>query len=468
MSTIVPSPRTADDALVALRHRLVGDLALPGEPGYELATPWNVAVPMTPRAVVAAAGPHDVARTVRAANHLGLRVAVQRTGHGAVATGGDDVLLVHTGRLDGVEIDAEARVARVGAGAVWQQVIDAAAPHGLAPLVGSSPTVGVAGFLTGGGIGPLVRTFGLSSDTVRAFDVVTGAGRLLRVTPDEHADLFWGLRGGKGTLGVVCAVELDLLPIAEVHGGALFFDGADASAVLHAWRTWAPALPEHANTSVALLQLPPLPGVPPPLAGRLTVAVRFTSTEDAAVCEPLLADIRAAAPTILEAMGPLPYAAIGAVHADPVEPMPAHEDTALLRELPAAAVDALLDLAGPGVPSPLAVVELRLLGGAYARPAAHASAFCHRDAAFSLLAIGVLAPEIAAIVPGHAAQVVAAVEPWSTGGLLPNFTATSDPARLARCYDEATRTWLGTLAERHDPSGVLHVGQVVRGTPGAR
>ncbi|WP_026910926.1 FAD-binding oxidoreductase [Patulibacter minatonensis] len=461
MSTTLPTAH--DDALLALRHRLDGTLALAGEPGYELATPWNVAVPMTPRAVVAAAGPDDVVETVRAANELGLRVAVQRTGHGAVATDGDDVVLVHTGRLDGVHVDPATRIARIGAGAVWQQVLDAAAPHGLAPLVGSAPHVGVAGFLTGGGIGPLVRTFGLSSDTVRAFDVVTGDGRLLHVTPDEHAELFWGLRGGKGTLGIVCAVELDLLPVAEIVGGALYFDGADAAAVLHAWRTWAPALPEHANTSVALLQLPPLPGVPPVLAGRLTVAVRFASVEDAGTCEALLAPMRAVATPILDAVGPIPHAAIGAVHADPVDPLPGHEDSSLLRELPAEAVDALLALAGPAVRSPQAVVELRLLGGALARPAAHTSAFCHRGAAFTLSVIGVLAPEIAAIVPGHAAEVVAALDPWSTGGRLPNFTATADPALLARCYDESTLAWLGTLAERHDPAGVLKVGQVVRG-----
>ncbi len=93
-------------------------------------------------------------------------------------------------------------------------------------------------FLTGGGIGPLVRTVGLSSDHVRAFELVTGAGEILRVTPEEHADLFWGLRGGKSTLGIVTAVEIDLLPIAEFYGGALYFDGADAAAVLHAWRAW--------------------------------------------------------------------------------------------------------------------------------------------------------------------------------------------------------------------------------------
>lgn len=325
MSTTAPSPHPshdAEDVIARLQSRLQGSIAAPGDADYVLATPWNLAVVVAPRAVIAAAGPQDVVETVRAANELGLRVAVQRTGHGALAGIGDDVLLIHTGRMDAVEIDPATGTAQLGAGAIWQQVIDAAAGHGLAPVVGSTPHVSVAGLLSGGGVGPLARTFGLASDRVRAFDVVTGDGQLLHVTPDEYPDLFWGLRGGKATLGIVCGVELELLPLAEVFGGALFFDGDDAAAVLHAWRRWAPTLPEHANSSVALMQLPPLPDVPPPLAGRLTVAVRFTSTEGTAVCDPLLAPIRASAEPILEAIGPMPYTAIGAVHADPVDPLP--------------------------------------------------------------------------------------------------------------------------------------------------
>ena len=216
-----------------LRARLTGSLALPGEPGYDLAAPFNVAVQMAPAAVVAAANADDIAETVRFANDNGLRVLPQRTGHGAVKMDLEDVLLVHTAQLDELKIDPVGKRARIGAGVIWQQVLDAAAPHGLAPLVGSAPGVGVVGFLTGGGVGPLVRTYGLASDTVLAFEVVTGDGRLLRVTPDEHADLFWGLRGGKNTLGIVTAVEIALLNLTTVHGGAIYFNGTDASGVLH-------------------------------------------------------------------------------------------------------------------------------------------------------------------------------------------------------------------------------------------
>ncbi|WP_235578917.1 FAD-binding oxidoreductase, partial [Rhodococcus sp. Leaf225] len=210
--TVVDS--ASPDLLVALAAALTGTLSRPGEPGYERSVPWNVAVPVDPVAVVAAATADDVAATVRAAREAGLRVAVQATGHGAVRIG-PDTILVLTGDLDELTIDPDTRVARLGAGVRWQQVLDAGAPSGSAPLCGSSPNTGVTGFLTGGGIGPVARTYGVSSSRVRAFDLVTGDGTLRRVTPDSDADLFRGLCGGKSTLGIVTAVETELLPIAE-------------------------------------------------------------------------------------------------------------------------------------------------------------------------------------------------------------------------------------------------------------
>jgi FAD/FMN-containing dehydrogenase len=454
--------RADDSNIASLRAQLAGDLFLPADEGYAISTPWNVAVPVNPRAVIAAATAADIVATVRFAAAAGLRVAVQRTGHGAVTIDGDDVLLVHTGALDECAVDAATRVARVGAGVVWQQVIDAATPHGLAPLAGSAPGVGVVGFLTGGGIGPFVRTYGMSADYVRAFELVTGRGELLRVTPTDHAELYWGLRGGKGSLGIVTAVEFELVPLAAYYGGALYFDGADAPAVLEAWRVMCEGLPEHSSTSLAILQLPPLPDVPPPLAGKMTVAVRFASVAQAAEAEPLLAPLRAAATPILDSVATTPYAAVGSIHADPTDPMPGHEASGLLRELTPETIAALLAVAGPESRSPQAIVELRQLGGALAREPRHKSAFCHRGAAFSVLAIGVLAPEIAEIVPAHGAAVIAAMEPWATGGKLPNFAPSADPAEIALAYDEDTVAWLGALADQHDPDGVLRVGQVVR------
>ncbi|MFF5078010.1 FAD-binding oxidoreductase [Actinoplanes sp. NPDC000266] len=322
-----------------------------------------------PRTASRSRNARDVVAAVRFAASAGRPVAVQATGHGLADTL-DGAVLVHTGRLDECVVHPEGW-ARVGAGVRWQQVLDAAAPHGLAPLCGAAP----------------------------------GVGELRRVTATESPELFWGVRGGKGALGIVTALEFDLVPLATLYAGALYFDGADAGTVLHAWRSWTSSLPIEATTSIAFLQLPPLPGVPPPLAGRFTVAVRFAWTGSVDEGAEVLAPLRAAATPLIDTVQTIPYAAIGSIHADPADPMPVHEATDLLRELPAEAADALLAVAGPSSGSPQVIVELRHLGGALAAEPEHPSAVCHRDAAFTLITIGVLAPPIAGAVPAHGDQV---------------------------------------------------------------
>jgi FAD/FMN-containing dehydrogenase len=317
----------------------------------------------------------------------------------------------------------------------------------------------VVGYTTGGGVGPMARTYGLASDRVRAFDVVTGDGELRRVTPTEHPDLFFGLRGGKGSLGIVTAVEFDLVPQPRFYGGAAYFDGADAEQVVALWRTWSEQLPEQATTSFVLFQLPPLPFVPEPLAGKLTIGVRFVWTGDAAEGEELFAPMRAVAPVILDGIGELPYTAVDAVHADPVDPMPSHERSVLLQEFSADTAATLLAHAGAGSGSPQVLVEVRQLGGAYARPGAHPNAFDHRDAGFSVLLVGM--PD----VPGtlqHADRTLAALSPWAYDGMWPNFGPAHDAATARAAYRPATLSRLRATAQAYDPHGVLTMGAAVR------
>ncbi|MGK5685154.1 FAD-binding oxidoreductase [Actinoplanes sp. URMC 104] len=450
---------TVATPVASLRPRLTGALALPGEPLYaELTAGFNVAITATPAAVVEARDAQDVAEAVRFAAATGRSVAVQATGHGLAGTL-DGAILVHTGRLDECVVHPDGW-ARVGAGVRWQQVLDAAALHGLAPLCGSAPGVGVVGYTTGGGLGPVARTFGWASDRVRAIEIVTGDGTPRRVTATDEPDLFWGVRGGKGALGIVTALEFDLVPLSTVYAGALYFAGADAATVVHRWREWSSSLPVEATTSLALLQLPPMPGVPEPLAGTFTVAVRFAWTGPAESGAAVLAPMRAAATPLIDAVQTIPYAAIGMVHADPTDPMPVIEETDLLSALPAEAVDALLAVAGPQARSPQVMVELRQLGGALAAEPRHPSALCHRDAAYALILIGVPVPPVAEAIVPHAAAVRQALAPWATGGALPNLSSGSGAERIARSYDPATLARLVSLAERYDPANVLRAGQV--------
>ncbi|GAA2725585.1 FAD-binding oxidoreductase [Cellulomonas aerilata] len=438
-----------------LQHLTVGLVAVPGDADYEaLVSPWNLAVAVRPAAVLAAATAHDVVEAVRFAARHDLLVTPQATGHGAMAELVGE-LLVATSGLDECVVHPEGW-ARVGAGVKWARVVEAAAPYGLAPLSGSTTDVGVVGYTTGGGLGPMARTYGLAADRVRAFEVVTGDGVLRRATPTEHPDLFFGLRGGKGTLGIVTAVEFDLVHQPTFLGGSLWFDGADAAAVVERWRDWCTDLPELGTTSFALFRLPAMPGVPPQLAERLTLSVRYVWTGDAAEGERRFAPMRAAAPVLLDDVAVKPYAAIDSVHTDPLDPMPATEAAAVLTGFPAEAAAALLAVAGPASTSPQVLVEVRQMGGAVARGGEHPSAFCSRGAAYAVLLVGI--PGVPGVAE-HAEQVIRTMGPWVGGHRMPNFTF--DPGRLVEAYDAPTLTRLRAAIGTYDPDGVMAIGHAL-------
>jgi FAD/FMN-containing dehydrogenase len=184
---------------------VAGPVLRPGDPAWadEIAG-FNLAWTPTPAVVVGATGTVDVAAAVRYAAGVGKRVAVQATGHGLMADF-DNAVLVTTRRMTDVEIDPVARTARVQAGVGWRAVIDAAAPHGLAPLNGSSSQVGVVGYTTGGGLGPMARRYGFAADHVTRFTIVTADGAVRDVRADstdpDDVDLFWAVRGGKAASG---------------------------------------------------------------------------------------------------------------------------------------------------------------------------------------------------------------------------------------------------------------------------
>jgi FAD/FMN-containing dehydrogenase len=381
---------------------------------------FNTAVTHRPAVVVAASKAGDVAAAVRYANEEGLPVAVQATGHGAAAPA-DGTVFVSTKRMQEVQVDPVARVARVQAGVRWRQVIDAAVPHGLAPLSGSSSGVGVVGYTLGGGMGHLGRRHGFAADRVRSVELVTAGGATTTVTAESDPEPFWAVRGGQGRFGIATALEFDLVPVREFFGGAMIFVGSAIEAVLHAFAAWAPTMPEEVTTSVALLRLPPVDDVPPPLRGVVSLALRFAFTGPAERGEALLAPMRKVAAPLLDSVGPMSYAAVDGIHMDPTEPMPAVARGGLLHSMPAGLLETLLQVAGPDVEVPLAMVELRLMGGALGRPAAVPNAVAGREGAFSVSVVAPAPPPMAAGARAVTAGVLDALEPWSTGTSLVNF-----------------------------------------------
>jgi FAD/FMN-containing dehydrogenase len=434
----------------------------PGDDGYAAEVfSWNVAHPPQPDVVVGATCAEDVATAVRWAARHGLRIGVQATGHGAVSTmtGG---LLVSTRRLDTLTIDPAAGTARIGAGVKWARVIEAAAPFGLAPLTGSSSDAGAVGYTVGGGLGPLGRRYGYAADHVHTLEVVTADGAVRTVDARRDPDLFWAVRGGKANFGIVTAMTIGLVPVARLYGGGIFFPGAAAGEVLHAYREWAATLQEETTTSIALLRLPPLPELPEPLRGQFVVHLRVAHLGDAASGEALLAPMRAVAPAIIDAVGEMPYTSVDAIHSDPVDPMPYWERAVALADLPAEAVDRLLELVGPQTQVPLAIVEIRQLGGALSRPAAVPNAVPARDARWSLLVIAPLVPELADVAPQVGGAVLDALAQYRTAtGPNLNFAGAADPRTLLASWSPADRNRLLAIKQAYDPQNLFSARQSI-------
>ncbi|WP_029433261.1 FAD-binding oxidoreductase [Blastococcus sp. URHD0036] len=463
MTTTLPTtvvPR-ATEWLVSLAADLDGSLVLPGDPRWDaVRAAWQVAVDQQPAAVALVGSARDVVTVVRAARAAGLRVAAQSTGHNAGPLGDlSDTVLVRTGLLRDVTVDPVARTARVEAGAEWGDVTVAAGRHGLAALAGSSRDVGVAGYTLGGGLSWLARSHGLAANSVVALEVVTAGGRLIRVDATHDPDLFWALRGGGGSFGVVTALELRLFPIREVHAGILFFPVERAAEVLQAWREWLPGVPETVTSVGRILRFPPLPDLPPHLSGRSYVVVEAACQLDAEEADALLAPLRALGPS-LDTFGPTPVTELGLLHMDPDGPVPAHGDGMLLDDLDEGAIAAFTGASAAAGPALLSL-ELRHLGGAVRRVDLAGGAVSAIDAGFALFAVGITpTPEASAAVRGAVRSVRSAMAPWSTGGCYLNF------AEVARSGDElfgaATHDRLRAVKAAYDPADVIRSNHPVR------
>jgi FAD/FMN-containing dehydrogenase len=457
--TVSPPPASAQARAEVLRGLCGGAVHLPGDPGYDLArAPWNVQAQSFPAAVAYPAFPEEVADVLRAASTAGLKVAPQGTGHGAAPLEGrlDDAVLLRTAALGELSIDAERRTARVGAGVLWGDVVDAGGTLGLAALHPSSPDVGVVGFSIGGGIGWYARQHGLQCNAVTAVEVVLADGTFVRATDSRDAELFWGLRGGGMPLGVVTALEFGLFPLDSVVAGFLAWDWTAVERVLPAWVSWCAEAPDEVTTSFRLLHAPPLPSVPAQVRGRRLVVVDGAVLGSDARAAEVLAPLRALAPE-LDTVTRIPAPSLARLHLEPEGPTPGYASSSLLSGLPDDAVAALLDAAGPGSGNRLTVAELRQLGGALARPDPAGGALASLDGEYLVLGLGL--DEDPATWPGmreDAARLLDALAPWATGReYLPMLDDSSDSRKA---YPPHVYARMTALRRSVDPSG-LFVGQ---------
>lgn len=367
------------------------ELLLPGEDGFEAAcVPWSARFRNRPVAIVRPNSTTAVAEAIDAARVRGLKVAIQATGHGPTREA-DGAVLLDLSRMTAVSVDPELERASIGGGANWEAVLAVTTPHGLAPVLGSSPKVGAVGYILGGGVGWLYRKYGSGADSVRAFELVTADGRIRRVTPDDEPELFWALRGaGAGHLGVVTSVEVQLHPISELYAGNLFYPPESAGDVLRRWRDWMPTVPDGLTTAVTLMNFPPLDELPPELRGQSFTVLRGAFDGPTAEGERLLAHWRDWREPVIDAFGPLPFERVGEISQDPVDPMPVAITGSWLRALSDETIDSL---AGhtfvSGRPPTLLFTEVRHIGHRDGTSDAHAMAESETDAIAVVQLLGV-------------------------------------------------------------------------------
>ncbi|MEV6561726.1 FAD-binding oxidoreductase [Nocardia sp. NPDC051756] len=440
-----------------LTDTFTGPVFRPGDAGYdEEIAGFQTAYAHRPALVVGAVHAEDVRAAVEYAARQGLPVAVQATGHG-LSVAADGGVLISTRRMTTLEIDPAARTARIGAGVRAGALVEAAAAHGLAPLNGSSPSVGVIGYLLGGGIGLLAREFGYAAEHVRAIELVTADGRVRRLVPGD--ELFGAVLGSGGNFGVVTALELGLLPIAEVYGGQLMFDTPLVEQALEVWKQWTTTVPDELTSTVAMLAFPDIPQVPAPLRGRYVASFRIAFNGSAEEGERLVAPLRAVGDRLKDDLRTMPYTESHTIHSDPDHPHAYAATNALLSGLDGETLSALLAAAGPDSGAG-AVVDIRHLGGALSTPSRTGTVVDHRDAAYVVRIITDPDDDTAA-----KDKIRTALAPWTIGHSL-NFLygagADADEAQTRAGYAADTYPRLAELKAKYDPRNMFRFNRNIR------
>jgi FAD/FMN-containing dehydrogenase len=439
---------SGSDDVRRLGDELSGDVVLPGDAGWdEIRQSWNLAVDQRPVAIVFPESPDDVAATVVFAAAHGLKVAFNGGGHNAGPIDWSaDTLLVKTERMTGIEIDSDARRARIEAGVLGRPLARAAWEHGLCYLSGTSPDAGVVGYMLGGGYSWMIRRFGLAANSVLAVELVTADGRHIRTDAKTEPDLFWAVRGGGGSFGAVTALELRLEPISEIYAGCLFWPIERAGEILKAWREWVDTVPDECESIGRMLQLPDVPFLPEHLRGRSFVLVEqaFLGSEHdgAALVQPL----RDLGPEF-DTVATMPTSELSLVNMDPDFPLPYAGDGILLDAFTPAAIDVLAETF---VGSPLLHVEVRHLGGALLSGSPDHGCMDTVEQPFLLFTFGLAADKaMKDAVEHHADLVLERLGPFDSGRRYLNFTESRvDPSVF---YSDEAYARLRELRARYDP-----------------
>jgi FAD/FMN-containing dehydrogenase len=440
---------------------IAGTVLMPADPGFDDARKtFNGMLDKHPAAIVQCRSTSDVVAAVRAARAAGLPIAVRGGGHSVAGLSTvDGGIVIDLGPMSDVTVDAEAKRASVGGGAVWADVDHETQAHGLATTGGLVSTTGVAGFTLGGGIGWTMRKFGLACDNLAGADVVTADGRLVHCSETENPDLLWGLRGGGGNFGIVTRFELDLHPLGPmIYAGPVFYPADAARDLLVAFREWAAETPDEVTGVVNLTSAPPLPVIPEEWHGKKVVAFIAASTGPVDSGAGLVRRMRDVAEPIADLLGPMPYGVLQSL-LDPLWPKGIHAyfKAANVSGLDDGLVDRLcaVHLEAPG---PQCEIHVHQMGGAVGRVADDATAFPERSMPYVVNAVtGYQDPDAGDAHRDWARAVADAAGDAATGRAYVNFLGEKEDARAAYGEDKYAR--LAALKDAYDPTNVFALNQ---------
>jgi FAD/FMN-containing dehydrogenase len=451
----------ATDLADGLRASVTGEVVAPDAEAYDDARAvFNAAVDRRPALVVFAAGASDVASTVKVAREHGVELVVRGGRHSFAGNGASDGgVVLDTSRMRGLAIDPEARIGEADAGVTAAEYTAAAGEHGLATGFGDAGPVGIAGLTLGGGIGWLLRKHGLTIDSLLGAELVTADGELVEADADTNPDLFWALRGGGGNFGVVTRLRYQLHELDGILGGMLLLPATPE--VLMGYVEAADSAPDELSMIAHVNALPPLPFVPPEHHGKLALMVMLVFAGDAEAGQEAVAPLRALATPLADMVSPMSYPEIYALGGEGPPRSQLAIRSSLIDDwdegMAAKAIERV-----QGAELPMAMCQLRVLGGAMARVPADATAFAHRGRRLMVTA-GAMNPG-----PGDPG----ALEDWVDGtaaalGLQGQSTyvnyvgAGEGPERVHDAYPAATYERLAEVKRRWDPENVFHVNQNV-------
>jgi hypothetical protein len=436
---------------------IAGRVATASDPDWDEARQaWNLAADQRPEAVAFVESAEDVAKTVRFAAENDLRVAGQGTGHGAFGLAGslEGTILIKTERMRGIEVDPEAQTARVEAGVLVAELSSAAQKHDLCSMPGSSPDVGVTGYTLGGGLSWLSRRYGFACNRVQAIELVTADGEARTVDAENEPDLFWALRGGGGGYAIVTALQVRLIPVAEIYAGALVFPAELGAEAVRAYRDWAAGVSDDVTSVVRFITPPPIPDVPEPIRGRPLLTIDGACIGSQAAGEEIVAPLRELGETIMDTWTQMPAEGLCRIHMDPENPVPGLGEGLTIRELPDEAIDAFASVAGPGSGSPLLLSELRSLGGALGRPDPDGGALTHLETDYIMYSVGMpMTPELGEAIPAHLEKIEQTMRPWAGEGSYFNFTERPCDADAILPADVCAR--LAEVKRQWDPDSMI-------------